>query len=281
MSPGFAIKMMRAYLRGLAWLSPNAAIRTAARFYTTPPRGKPMSTTDRVLFSSARTGTVSFRDVVLPTWEWGDDNGPKVLLVHGWGVDPWLFSPLIRALLENGFAVVTYASPGHEGDRRYQTTAMTWVHAFRAVTNSAGPFYALIGHSLGAATIICTARSGLPAKRIVLLSTCSDLVENTDAFVKRLGLDGETAKAMRAKIWSDYEQDCVPLAADWESLYNTESNVPTLLVHDRNDSVLPPTHSTRVAERWSNATVHLTDGLGHFSVARNPEVIQQVITFLR
>ena len=190
MSSGIAIKAMRAYLRGLAWLSPNAATRTAARFYTTPPRGKPMSATDRALFSAARTGSVSFRDIALPTWEWGDGNAPRVLLVHGWGVGPWLFSPLIRALLESGFAVVTYASPGHEGDRRYQTTAMTWVHAFRAVTNSIGPFYALIGHSLGAATIICAARNGLSAKRIVLFSACSDLVENTDAFVKQLGLDG-------------------------------------------------------------------------------------------
>ena len=86
---------------------------------------------------------------------------------------------------------------------------------------------------------------------------------------------------MRARIWADYKQDCVSLAADWENLYTTESDVPTLLVHDRNDSVLRPTHSTRIAERWGSATVHLTDGLGHFSVARNPEVIQQVIAFLR
>lgn len=281
MRDGLVIRATRTYLHGLSHLSRNAAIRAAAKLYTTPPRGKPMSAADHALFAEARTGTVSFRAAALPKWECGAANAPKVLLVHGWGVDPWLFSPLIRALRENGFAVVTYACPGHEGKRRYQTTAMTWIHAFHAVIDGIGPLHALIGHSLGAATIICAARHRLPVQRVVLFSACSDLVENTDAFVERLGFDREVAKAMRARIWLDYRQDCAPLAADWEGLYTTASDVPTLLVHDHNDPLLRPTHSTRVAERWRNATVHLTDGLGHFAVARNPDIIQQAIAFLR
>ncbi len=281
MRDGLAISATRMYLQGLSLLSRNAAIRAAAKLYTTPPSGKPMNVADRALFTEARTGAFSFRGGTLPYWEWGESTAPKVMLVHGWGVDPWIFTPLIRALRDNGFAVITYASPGHEGKRRYPTTAMTWVHAFYAITTEIGPIHGLIGHSLGAATIICAAQRGLPAQRVVLFSTCSDLVENTNAFADRLGFDREAAKSIRAHIWSDYRQDCDSLAADWDGLYVATSDVPTLLVHDRNDPLLMPTHSTRIAERWGNATVHLTEGLGHFAVARNPEIIQETLAFLR
>lgn len=281
MDHSFAVKAMRAYLQGLSLFSRDAATSAAAKLYTTPPRGKPKGARDRELFAEARAGEFLFRGSSLPYWEWGESSLPKILLVHGWGAGPWLFSPLIRALLGGGYAVVTYAGPGHERKHRYPTTAMTWVHAFRAITAKVGPLYGLIGHSLGAATIVCAAQRDLSVKRIVLFSACTDLVENTDEFMQLFAFGREAAESMRAKIWSDYRMDCEPLASNWQDLYITTSNVPTLLIHDKQDPVLRPTHSTRVAERWGNATLHLTEGLGHFALVRNAEIVQRTLAFLR
>ena len=265
----------------LGRMAPGTAARLAKSVYITPSSVRPASGAERALFAEAQETVVRFRQHALRCWTWGEASAPGVLLVHGWGVGPAFFSLLIERLRREGFRVTSYLCPAHGPGSVKKTTAMTWVHALRAVLEATGPFQALVGHSLGAGTIVTAARLGTRAERIVLLSPVSDLVDNTDAFGARLGLSKAIMADMRRLIWEEFLEDCAPLGRGWEDLYDVTVDAPTLLIHDEKDPVLDIKHARTIAERWPNSRLIATSGLGHFKLARQPPVLEEVAAFLK
>ena len=53
-----------------------------------------------------------------------------------------------------------------------------------------------------------------------------------------------------------------------------------LLLHDKNDRVLPFEKSKEVAEKWSVAELIEVEGSGHYKILRVPEVLEKAIDFL-
>jgi pimeloyl-ACP methyl ester carboxylesterase len=53
-----------------------------------------------------------------------------------------------------------------------------------------------------------------------------------------------------------------------------------LLVHDRDDDIVPASHSQDVAPRFARATLRLTSGLGHSGPLRDPATVSAVLEFL-
>ena len=54
----------------------------------------------------------------------------------------------------------------------------------------------------------------------------------------------------------------------------------TLVVHDRHDQVVPYSEATVVAETWNNASLLVTENLGHFQLLKNPDLIDKVSAFI-
>lgn len=275
--------LMRAAQAGgyvLGRVAPHKAARFAKSLYITPAGVRKMKREEKALFESAERRTVSFKHHSLQCWTWDGPAARSVLLVHGWGVSPTIFTPLIATLRAAGWRVSTYLGPAHGEPQVRQTTAMTWVHAMRKVVDELGPFNAFVGHSLGAATIVGVSRYTL-AERNVLVSPVSDLVHHTDEFGVRFGLSKEIVARMRQLIWDEYLDDCQPLGWRWEDLYDVSAAVPTLIMHDEDDPVLPIMHARYVAARWPNSRLVATRGLGHFRIMRHPSTLEAIEQFLR
>jgi pimeloyl-ACP methyl ester carboxylesterase len=249
--------------------------------YTTPPRVRPLGEADRALLADGKETVVQLREHAMRCWTWGEASAPGVMLVPGWGGGPAFFTPLIERLRREGFRVTSFLGPAHGPGSAKRSTAMTWVHAFRKILEATGPFQALVGHSLGAATIVTAAKLGTRAERIVLLSAVTDLVDNTDGFGARLGLSKKIMAEMRRLIWEEFLEDCAPLGQGWEDLYEVSLDTPTLLIHDEQDPVLDIKHSRSIVERWPNSRLIATSGLGHYKLARQPSTIEEVVAFLK
>jgi pimeloyl-ACP methyl ester carboxylesterase len=54
---------------------------------------------------------------------------------------------------------------------------------------------------------------------------------------------------------------------------------PTLVVHDR-DASTPVTDGEAIAAAWSGSRLHLTSGLGHRRILRDPAVVAEVVNFV-
>ncbi len=55
---------------------------------------------------------------------------------------------------------------------------------------------------------------------------------------------------------------------------------PTLVVHDRTDTSTPVSDGSAIAAAWPGARLHLTTGLGHRRLLRDPEVVSLVAAFI-
>lgn len=276
----FAQRAAVACNRLLSVVAPGAAARLTQSVFTTAPRLRPMRPEEQALFGRAERGEVAFRHYRIPTWSWGAQDAPRVLLAHGWGVAPAFFGPLVEKLLAQGWHVTTYLAPAHSETRPTKTTGFTLVHALRAIIDATGPYDALVGHSLGAGMIIMGSKIGIAAERLVLISPVTDLVDHTDRFAAAMGMPVRVAERMRRRIYEQYNDDFKPLGSYWNDLFETRVASPTLLVHDENDELMGVSQSEYIVQRWPDARLVRTQGLGHVKILRNPAVVAGIAQFL-
>jgi pimeloyl-ACP methyl ester carboxylesterase len=261
--------------RTVGAVAPGVAARWAETIFCTPPRHEPRAG-DEAFLATGREFSVRGVGEQLAGWEWG--HGPTVILVHGWGSRAGRFSTMARALAEDGFRVIAYDGPAHGRSTGRIASLPEFARALRVVANAAGPVYGLVGHSLGAAAITLALRDGLAAERIVLLAAPSDVTRFSTAFADHLRLPADSRTAMvrnlEARLNIRFDELHVPTIA--RSL-----RVPALLVHDREDHDVPFSHGEEIAAAWPGARLVATTGLGHRAIMRDPEVVRQIVAFLR
>jgi pimeloyl-ACP methyl ester carboxylesterase len=125
----------------------------------------------------------------LHTRSWGPEDGPLVVLVHGWTCNVRNFPMQVPRLVESGHRVVAYDQRGHgesePGAFDYSTDVLADdLHAVLRHVVLAGRTAVLIGHSMGAISIMAWAGKYPEevqelASRAVLLSTfAKDPIEN-------------------------------------------------------------------------------------------------------
>ncbi len=111
---------------------------------------------DRKALDGAREGEVAFECRTLTTYTWGGGSGgPATLLAHGWASRASHMAIIARGLARQGHRVVAFDQPAHGRSRDKggtTTNGFEFGRAIAAVGRACGPFDAVVGHSLGAAS---------------------------------------------------------------------------------------------------------------------------------
>lgn len=266
---------LRTAFRTVGAVAPGVAARWAETIFCTPPRNEPR-TADEAFIGTGTRFAVRWEDVQLVAWEWG--RGPTVVLVHGWGSRASRLTDLARALAEGGFRVVAYDAPAHGLSSGRFASLPEFARALRAVAESIGPVYGLVGHSLGGAAASLALHDGLVASRAVLLAPPADVVVFSHAFATHVGLPPRAHAAMRRNLE-------IRLRMRWEDIHiptlAPRLRVPVLLVHDREDPDVPYGHAEQIMRAWPEARLVTTAGLGHRAILRDPAVVRETVEFLR
>jgi pimeloyl-ACP methyl ester carboxylesterase len=216
----------------------------------------------------------------------GAVDGPTVYLVHGWGGWGLQLAAFVPPLLEAGFRVVTFDAPSHGEsepgrDGAQRSTLPELSAAFEAVVAAYGPAYGVIAHSLGAAAVTLALRDGFGPRRIVFLATATDFRDGLAQYQAQLGFGPRIRSGFLRRFsrrFGPMESYTVPLIV--EALAE-ERELPALLViHDRSDRETSADGSAALVNVWPDAKLHLTDGLGHNRVLRDPAVVAAAIDFL-
>jgi pimeloyl-ACP methyl ester carboxylesterase len=257
-------------------VAPELAARGAETLFGTPPRHEPR-TGDEAFLSTGRRSTVQWEGQDLALWEWGPENRPAVVLVHGWGSRAGRFSVMGRRLLEAGHRVVAYDAPAHGQSTGHLASLVEFARALRAVADRVSPVQSLVGHSLGGAAIVLALRDGLPAKRVVLLAAPADVTRFSTAFADHLRIPERARQAMRRNLERR-------LNARWDDLHLpaivARLRTPALVVHDRSDPDVPYRHAEEIVAAWRGARLLATEGLGHRALLRDPAVVASTAAFL-
>jgi pimeloyl-ACP methyl ester carboxylesterase len=181
--------------------------------------------------------------------------------------------PLVAA----GYRVVGFDLPAHGRSDGDQTNLLEIRDALLEVGRRHGPFAGVIAHSMGGAAAAMAVAAGLEARRLVLISTPTSLLDQTRRFGETLGISASLFDRFTARIEARLRTplDRIELGAIAEAI-----DAPTLLVHDRGDDEVPYDNATRAARLLARARLHTTEGLGHRKLLRDEQVVASVTEFL-
>ena len=278
-SPG--IRIFRMALAASQKLWPALAVRAACKLFLTPLPPK--------WLNRKRTWDASWR---IEHWPFESANvtvysqavaphGPVALLVHGWGGHAGQMLALAQALAAQGLRPVILEMPAHGRSAGAESTLPQFSRAIEYVIarlrQQGHTVRALVAHSLGASAGAYVASRGLPIERLVLLAPPASPPEYTRLFAHVFGLSEDTRAAMQKRIEAregllmpQFEPDAV----------GSRIRMPTLVVHDRGDSINRFADGMAYAHAIRGAQLVATQGLGHRKILKDAEVLGKVAIFV-
>jgi pimeloyl-ACP methyl ester carboxylesterase len=260
-------------------LFPELAGAWAERLFLTPPRARNAAASALDLID-ARSSFLEHKGRHIAMWTWGarSKEAPAVLLAHGWGGNAAQMRAFAFPLLQAGYRVIAYDQPAHGVSDGRLTGLPDFADVLGAVAAYHGGIEAVIAHSLGGAAAALSLSWGRVAfNKIVLISPPSDLVGYSRRFARWYWMPEAVREAMQNAIEERY-------GVRWEDLevrrVAPRLGARALVIHDRDDRMMPWTHGAKVAESWPGAQLMLTDGLGHGRILRAERVTRAAADFL-
>ncbi len=260
-----------------ALLFPELAGAWAERLFLTPPRSPDAAATALDLID-ARSSFVPHKGRAIATWRWGSREAPAVLLAHGWGGHAAQMRAFVFPLLSAGFRVIAYDQPAHGVSEGRLTGLPDFAEVLTEIAAYHGDVQAVIGHSLGAAATALAIASGKARfSTAVLVSPPADMVGYSRRFARWYWMPEAVRRAMQAAIEERY-------GVLWESLdvrrLAARIHARALVVHDRDDRIVPWTQGAQVASHWPGARLLSTDGLGHRRILDDEFVTRAAADFV-
>jgi pimeloyl-ACP methyl ester carboxylesterase len=279
-SPPPALRWLRLQLKIVAAVAPNLAFRQAWRLFCTPRR-LPTKPWEAPALATARRRTVPYETAPVAVYEWGPAAAPAVVLVHGWEHRASFWRAWVQPLVAAGYRVVALDGPGHGASGGQQITLTDFAGAVQAVVNTVGEVRAIVAHSFGAASVAglpVRLPAGAPLPRLALLSAPVGPREVAERFADFLQLSPQFVVR-----FAEYVQQATGRSADSFAAAAAGTSLGAervLVVHDEDDEVVPCAEGRQIAAAWPGAVLHVTQGLGHNRLLREPSLVQSVVKFI-
>lgn len=278
-SPG--MRLFRLVLAASERVWPALAVRAAYRLFLTPlppkwmHRGKPWS-------SAWRVEAWPFEDAGLTLYtQNAAPHGPVVLLAHGWGGHARQMLPLAERLAAEGLRPVLVEMPAHGRSQGATSNLPQFTRVIEYVTarllQEGHTVRGVVAHSLGATAAAYTASRGLRAERLVLLAPAASPRAYTHLFAQVFGLSEATRAAMQRRVEA---RAGIPMPQFEPDAVGPRITVPTLVAHDREDSINRFPDGVAFSKAITGAQMLTTQGLGHRRILKDEAVLQAVTRFV-
>jgi Alpha/beta hydrolase family len=274
------LRLARVGFQVLGRLMPKQTARVAYRLFSTPRLRAVHRKSDEII-DSARVIDFKFNNQVVKLYEWGV--GDKVvLLAHGWESRGTALRDSVPSLVENGFKVVAFDAIAHGDSTGKRNNLYTNGATIEAIISHYGGIYGAICHSFGCSSLIYALQFINPkllVERVVFIAVPPATKIIMSNFLKMMNVPkaAENAyyKLIEKKAGRKMEAIDVATACD-------EVRVGKLLLfHDRYDEVTALEAAERVVAQWDNAELRVTEGFGHFKLAKNSDVVKQMVAFCK
>lgn len=267
--------LARLGVRGLSRVAPSLAAILLERVFLTPRRYR-MPEWEKVWTAGAEVWRIPFdAEHLMPLYAWG--TGPVVLLAHGFSGRGSQMGAYIQPLLARGYRVVAFDAPAHGAAGGKRTSLPEVAEAIGKIAAHLGPLAGVIAHSNGSAATTVALSRGMVCKRVVYVSPPEDLGRFLRRAARFLGFTPAVAERTRARVERRYG---VTFAALRGAPLAAERHEPVLILHDREDTMVPFEDGQRIAEAWEGSELRETRGLGHTRILRDPGVVQTAVEFI-
>lgn len=277
---GLVARSLGVALRMSQSVAPAAATRLALRLFFTPmpfklaARRRPLPAGWQVEHWPFEQGTMA----VYRRRAAGEGERPTVLLVHGWAGSAQQMLLLADTLHAAGLEPVMLDFPAHGRSAGWRATLPQFVRALWAASARLGPLHGVVAHSLGAVATAHAAANGLPVQRLALLAPSPPPALFLQWFARSLALGEGLPQRMGALI---ERVEGVPLQRFDPGWLGPRVAQPTLVVHDEHDRVSPLAVGQRLAHALREASLMVTQTLGHRRVLGDAAVAAAVTAHLQ
>ncbi|MNN15070.1 putative aminoacrylate hydrolase RutD [compost metagenome] len=253
----------------LGRLAPEHVAGKMRRAFMTP-RNLPPRQWELPLLASAERITLRFG---LSALRWGQ--GPTVLLMHGWEGRATQFAALIETLVKAGYTVVSLEGPAHGSSPGQQAHVVLFARALLEAAAELPPLRAVIGHSMGGASVLLALQMGLRAEAAVSIAAPAQLLGVLRGFARHLGLPARARAAFIRKVEQDVGMQINRLDV---SCYQLE--LPGLVVHAADDALVPAGEAEIIHKAWFDSRLLRLEEGGHQRVLADPRVSEAVLELL-
>ncbi|WP_108809282.1 alpha/beta hydrolase [Aquimarina spinulae] len=261
----------------LNWISPLLASRFAARIFLTP-FGYKMPEREKEMYEKSKKERIRIkkinREVIVYTY---GNSDKKILLAHGWSGSGTQLSKIADQLLEHGYSTVSFDAPAHGHAPGKRSMLPFFIETIHQLEKTHGPFEAAIGHSLGGMSLLRTTRFGLQIKSLVIIGTANSITAITKNFAKNLQLNQKVGRLLKTYFDKRYGEDLDNYSGATSA---AGVNIPTLVVHDKNDVDVHYSAAHEIINNLENGQLLLTEQLGHRKILGDPKVISKIIEFI-
>lgn len=260
---------------------PFVAVRAAEKLFTTPFYSKRRKDVENELLERAERFFIPMgKDRQLTGFRWGRKTDPAILFVHGWTATATCFVNFIDPLLAKGYQVISYDSIAHGETPGFSVSLTEWADTVLATMKEIGKVHCIVGHSLGSGAIVIASSLELKTDKLILISPVSDITKVTKQFAKTLSIPERIMEKMHQYAWKKYHSSASKYGYNWNDIFESDFNVPTLIIHDINDKEIDVSNARKLAKQWSWAELMETKRLGHRRILINPDVVTAALNFV-
>lgn len=275
-STPFVIRLLRLAFQVGGRLAPKITGRWAYYLWLRPQRHVPPAR-EQALLARAICLPLTHAEKHIAVYSWGA--GPAILLVHGWSGRGAQIGAFVDPLVTAGYRVIAFDAPAHGRSAGEDTNMPEIGDVILELVRQHGPLHAVIAHSFGVLATLYAIGEGLSVARVICISPPSSIEGLVDKFAQGLSIPTTALEVMRALFEARFGMDL------WQRFSPVRlaqtATIDALIVHDDTDREVPWQEGEALAKAWPGARMLRTSGLGHRRILRDPQVIAEVIAYVK
>lgn len=270
-------KWMVIGFKTLEQISPYMAMRIAAHIFSKPIKFRaPMLEKQQSLRCTNTLHHVTKIGENIMVYEW-ENAGKRILINHGWSSRGTQMYHIAEQLHAAGFHVISYDAPAHGKSSGSKTNMLQILEVTQYLKNYYGEFHALIGHSLGGGVSYQYVKQSTEVKKLVTIASIDKLSTVFENYTAIIGLSKKACDRMTVYFERKYKVKI----SDFDSyLAAKQIAAPTLVIHDKYDYDVSIDAANNITKHHKNATLMVTQGLGHSKILSDPKVVDAITSFI-
>lgn len=241
----------------------------------TKPRPRKFTQADEEFYAGSISSQMESQKFGLPfTVHKRGSGDKKVLLLHGWEGRASDFSRMITNI-ENELSIYTIDFPGHGKSPKSRAHLPIFIDVIQTALNTLGSFEAVIGHSLGAASLAMAAgKNQHDVNKLIFLGLHP---VPSQYFVQYKTVTKVNNKVFdRCVRMAEAKTDAKLLEYSCYNYLENYANYSVHFIHDSKDKIIHVKRVEELAENLPESAVFQGDHGGHFRHYKHQEVVAKI-----
>ena len=231
---------------------------------------------DKAFLESSEKIFVPYKEIEVSAFAWGE--GPIVLLVHGWRLAGISLRHFVKPLVDAGYRIICFDAPGYGRTDGKYPNLFEFAGAVQAIAKHQGPLYAVVAHSLGAASVTYSLKKELTINRMVFLSPLCWLYNSVTQFFNVMKVDQKIQEEFVDIFEEKFGQDVWEVTSCDKILKTFD--IPLLVFHDPDDSEVSYEHGVAIAKAGLNTELLQIRDVGHQGILNDDHVVVETVRFI-